>query len=52
MNGTKLFSQTNYSNSPASFKFLKGNEASVADGTPAIYGNWGYTAKTPLIVVN
>ena len=52
MSGTKLFSQTNYSKNNASYSFLKGNEASPADGTPAIYGNWGYNVKTPLIVVS
>ena len=50
MVGTTLFSQLSYSTSPASYKYLKGNES---DGkNDAIYGNWGYTTKTALIVVN
>jgi hypothetical protein len=49
MVGNTLFSQLSYSTSPAFYKFLKGNES---DGTnAAIYGNWGYTTKTPLVVV-
>lgn len=49
MNGTKLFSQLNYSKANASYSFLKGNESS--DSEDAIYGNWGYTTKTPLIEI-
>lgn len=49
MNGTKLFSQLNYSKNNASYSFLKGNEASGNEDV--IYGNWNYTTKTPLIEI-
>lgn len=49
MNGTNLFSQVDHSNAPASYRWLKGNEA---QGTELpIYGNWNYTTKTALIEI-
>lgn len=52
MQGTNLFSQISYSTAEASYKFLKGNEASTTEeDKDPIYGNWNYTTKTPLITI-
>ena len=47
MDGTNLYSQWQYSNSPASYKYLQGN---VDGGDGVLYGSW-VTNKTPLIEI-
>lgn len=64
MNGIALFSQLSYSTSPASYKYLKGNDCDVPTPLPEgynddveykkeynIYGKW-VTDKTALITIN
>lgn len=46
-----LFSQVSFSSAPASFDYLRGNEASSASELP-IYGKWYANEKIPLIELN
>ena len=49
MDGTSLYSQTDYSLNPASYKYLKAGEGQ-GNELP-IYGNWSYSNKIALVTL-